>query len=57
MAQPKATKDKGLHERIVFLAESDLAEWLQRQSEATGAPMGHIIRKAIESYRQTLKKR
>jgi hypothetical protein len=52
----KLKRDKGLHERIVVLANKDLYDWLQAQSESTGAPVGAIVRRAVEAYRQRLVK-
>ena len=52
----KSKRDKGLHERIVFLTDRDQQSWLQAQSESTGAPIANIVRRAVEEYRQRLAK-
>ena len=52
----KSKKDKGLHERVVFLTDKDQYSWLQAQSESTGAPLAHIIRRAVDEYRHRLAK-
>ena len=53
----KSKKDKGLQSRVVVLMTSDQQAWLQAQSEATGAPVGNIVRRAVEDYRERLTKR
>jgi hypothetical protein len=53
----KSSRDKGLQERVVVLVDAEQREWLQAQSESTGAPIGAIIRRAIEAYRLQLKKK
>ncbi len=51
-----AARDRGLNERIVFLTDKNQREWLQKQSESTGAPVGDIIRRAITTYQAWVKK-
>jgi Ribbon-helix-helix domain len=53
----KSKKDKGLHTRVVVLVSDDQQAWLQAQSEATGAPVSNIVRRAVEDYRERLTKR
>jgi hypothetical protein len=53
----KSKKDKGLHERVVVLMNSEQHAWLQTQSERTGAPLAHIVRVAVQEYRNRLTKR
>jgi hypothetical protein len=49
-------RDKGLHERITILVSKTQREWLDKQVAATGAPLGEIIRRAIELYRKAKEK-
>lgn len=52
----KSKKDKGLHQRVVFLTDEDQQSWLQAQSESTGAPIANIVRRAVDEYRQRIEK-
>ena len=45
-------KDKGLDQRVTFMTTAEQRQWLIEQSALTGAPLGEIIRRAIESYRR-----
>ena len=47
-----ANRDKGLNERVTFMTDKAQREWLDKQVAETGAPLGEIIRRAIELYRK-----
>lgn len=53
---PNPNKNKGLQERVVVLMTKDQRGWLQGQSDSTGAPIGDIVRRAVDAYRQRLGK-
>jgi hypothetical protein len=43
-------KNRGLGERVTFMTDKNQREWLSQESETTGAPLGEIIRRAIDDY-------
>jgi hypothetical protein len=49
-------RDKGLHERVTFMTDKAQREWLDKQVRESGAPLGEIIRRAINLYRKTKEK-
>jgi hypothetical protein len=50
-------KNKGLNQRVTFMTDATQREWLTKQSVFTGAPLGEIIRRAIDYYREMKEKR
>src|SRR5260370_19451263 len=55
--RPKSTRDRGLQQRIEFLTDRDQQHWLHEHSRATHAPLGDILRRAVEAYRQTIERK
>ena len=55
--KPKSTRDRGLQQRIVFLTDKDQEAWLHEQSRATRAPLGDILRRAVDAYRQGIERK
>jgi hypothetical protein len=51
-----ANRDKGLNERVTFMTDKTQREWLNKQVAETGAPLGEVIRRAINLYRKTKEK-
>jgi hypothetical protein len=53
----KSTRDRGLQQRIVFLTDKDQQAWLQQHSRDTHEPMGTVLRRAVDAYRQTVERK
>jgi hypothetical protein len=46
----KVSRDKGLHERIVFLTDADQARRIAEYSEVSGVPVAVMLRRAADEY-------
>lgn len=49
-------RDKGLNQRVTFMTDKNQRDWLARQSAVSGAPLGEIIRRAINAYMKLQRK-